>query len=468
MENHTPITMQENTMPLLRELCVEKKKKEDIIVLNINHDMRNAYVFSANLAKLFGKVVQIGASYSDSTAADREPFRDGIYYYAKSNRNGAFSLQRNEKPLRVVTPDFTSSIDMMITIAVKKDCLEDIEKGKKLLIIEDGGYHSSTIDNLYYIFPQIEGSIIGSVEQTTSGTKILSSRNVYNYPSISIARSEIKMCLESIFIGQRLVSELSAFLAHTNHFLNYSHVIVVGYGIFGRSVVHFLEPYQSRTVICDTDRRIRKAAEAEGYPSIEAFTPDVFHNDQIIMFMTGNKSFGEKELKAYMESDADRICFASGSSKDIEVKEILDMIQGLKESPYQFTLLNEGPYHKEYSVTDGQATKTFFIIANGMPVNFYRKNEISLTDKMVDLIYSEMTLCAVTVAEKKGLENQLYLLGDSKAPLQLDERKLMLRWFGMIGFEMEDSELDEHLLIHPEKDYLRKSSYKKIATNLLI
>ncbi len=193
------------SMPILNRICSDGKRFENVVLLNINHDMRNTYCFSAELKKKFGKVVQIGVSYASSSEEDRSVFSDGIYYYALRNKSRTYSLQRNEAPLRVRVPSIVDSMDMLITIAVAGDILPEIKKGKKLFIIEDGGYHPQTIDNLEEIYPELCGSIIGSVEQTTSGTKILSSRTKYDYPSFSIARSEIKMCLESVFIGQKIV-----------------------------------------------------------------------------------------------------------------------------------------------------------------------------------------------------------------------------------------------------------------------
>ncbi len=146
-------------------------------------------------------------------------------------RDKTFSLKRNEVSLRIRTHNLVDCMDMLITVSVAKDILPEIKKGKRLFIFEDGGYHPITIDNLEEIYPDLKGKIIGSVEQTTSGTKILSSRSSSHYPSLSIARSEIKMCLESVFIAQKIVEELSSFIAYTNHFLNYSKVLMIGYGI---------------------------------------------------------------------------------------------------------------------------------------------------------------------------------------------------------------------------------------------
>ncbi len=456
------------TMPILKRICCEGKKYDDIVLLNINHDTGNSYAFSAELRNKFGKVIQIGASYSSSSESERKLFPDGIYYYAIRNRERTFSLQRSEVPLRIRTQTFIDSMDMLITVAIAKDVIPEIERGKKLFIIEDGGYHSQTVDNLNEIFPVLQGNIIGSVEQTTSGTKILSSRTKYNYPSFSIARSDIKMCLESVFIGQKIVEELSSFLAFANHFFNFSPVLLIGYGIFGRAVVKKLTGYCCDISVCDTDELIRGTARRDGYPAFSEITRDVFRDHQIVIAMTGNRSFGVKELEQYLESDADGIFLSSGSSKDIEYKEILDLIESPEGSPFTFCLEETGPYYEKYAVSNGRAKKVFYLIARGMPVNFCREDSISLTDKMIDLIFAEMTLCAAAIIESGNIKNGLYLLGDSDAPLQLDEWELMEEWFDINHLLHDGEELEQKLFIHPCRQYLRKMTYRKLAIDSLI
>ena len=457
----------QSSMPVLRRICSYGEKYDNIVLLNINHDMRNTYRFSAELQHKFGKVIQIGISYTASSADDRKAFGEGIYYYAIPNKDKTFSLQRSEVPLRIRTHNFVDCVDMLITVAVAKDVLPEIRNSKKLLIIEDGGYHTATIDNLEAIFPELEGSIIGSVEQTTSGTRILSSRADYSYPSVSIARSEIKMCLESLFIGQKIVEELSSFISYTDHFLNFSNVCVIGYGIFGRAVAKKLAGYECNTVICERDSVIREAAEREGYSACAEITAEVFRDDQIFIAMTGNRSFGIREMEQYMNSKADNILLSSGSSKDVEYKEILNQIREPGESGLEFSLEESGPYYERYAVSDGKKQKHFWLIANGMPVNFCRQGSVSLTDKMIDLIFAEMTLCAVRIIESDSMQNTLYLLGDSDAPVQLDEWKLVREWFGLHHLCAGNNTPDQCLDLHPCRDYLRKTTFRKLSADML-
>ena len=456
------------SMPVLHRICSEGKRYDHIVVLNINHDMKNTYCFSAELQRKFGKVVQIGTSYVSSHESDRKAFEVGIYYYAVLNRDKTFSLQRSEVPLRIRSQDLVDSIDMLITLAIANDILPEIRNGKKLFIIEDGGYHSVTLDNLNEFYPELDGNIIGSVEQTTSGTRILSSRTDYRYPSVSIARSEIKMCLESVFIAQRIVEELNAFISYTNHFLNYAQVMLIGYGIFGRAVVKKLDSYGCRISVCDHDARILSAAEQEGYPAFERITPDSFRNDQVIIAMTGSKSFRRRELEQYLASGADNILLSSGSSKDIEYRDLIDLIRDPEGSGWTFTLEETGPWFEKYAVSDGRRQKRFYLIADGMPVNFCRKGSISLTDKVIDLIFAEMALCAVAVIESGSIKNGLYLLGDSSSPVQLDEWKLMNDWFEIHQLYRKSSDPAGFLCIHPCRDYLRSETFHKLSIRTLI
>lgn len=456
-----------SSMPVLKRICSSGKKYDDVVALNINHDMKNTYCFSAELQNKFGKVIQVGISYTASTESERKAFEGGIYYYAVPNRDRTFSLQRSEVPLRIREHNFVDCVDMLITVAVAKDVLPEIRKGRKLLILEDGGYHSATVDNLGVVFPELEGSIIGSVEQTTSGTRILSSRTVYSYPSVSIARSEIKMCLESVFIGQKIVEELSSFISHTNHFLNFSPVCLIGYGIFGRAVAEKLKGYQCNLTVCDRDEVIRETAEREGYPVCDRITADIFRDDQVFIAMTGNRSFGIRELEEYLKSDADNILLCSGSSKDVEYREILELIREPEGSRFAFTPEESGPFYERYQVSDGKRRKHFWLIANGMPVNFCREGSVSLTDRMIDLIFAEMTLCAGAIIESVKMENRLYLLGDSDTPVQLDEWKLMRDWFDLHHLHPEKDGFEQCLCIHPNRDYLRQATFRKMSAGLL-
>ncbi len=169
-----------------------------------------------------------------------------------------------------------------------------------------------------------------------------------------------------------------------------------------------------------------------------------------------------------IDSDADEILLSSGSSKDIEYKDILNLIQDPADSGLEFILEETGSFYEKYSVSNGERSKYIYIIANGMPVNFIRKNVISLTDKMVDLIFAEMAMCAVAIIKGTDIENGLYLLGDSESPVKFDEMKLMKEWFDINHLKFDPSQPEENLFIHPCKDYLRRVTFNKISLKEMI
>ena len=87
---------------------------------------------------------------------------------------------------------------------------------------------------------------------------------------------------------------------------------------------------------------------------------------------------------------------------------------------------------------------------------------------MIDLLFAELTLCAGAIIESGEMKNGLYLLGDSDAPVQLDEWKLMKDWFDINQLQGKESDLKQLLCIHPCKDYLRKATFRKLAVETLI
>lgn len=172
-----------NNMPLLREYTQNLRKHEDIVLLHINHDVDNSYRFNEFLETVFDKVIFIPVSYDEDS---------------EHKTRGSFQEHIEEQIERVLSE--------AVILAV--------ENGKKLIVIEDGGYFLPVYVRAIRKYPSLEGNILGVVEQTTSGTRRTLSHSIKNalgFPCASVARSKVKMNLESIFIGQRVVEELSLF-----------------------------------------------------------------------------------------------------------------------------------------------------------------------------------------------------------------------------------------------------------------
>lgn len=201
--------------------------REDVVVLHINHCMDNTFFFNDVLRSLFAHVTLLTPPYSNQDIPDGYP---GSCYHGV-RRDGVYHLMRNRAELGCCGMDFLSATMRLLEEAFRRELLPLLHQGKKLLIMEDGGYHSEALPRLRRLFPELEGSVIGVVEQTTSGTRRSMSRQGYRYayPCASVARSDIKMHVESIFIGQRIVEELALMLYEADAFFPFHSVLLVGY-----------------------------------------------------------------------------------------------------------------------------------------------------------------------------------------------------------------------------------------------
>ena len=96
------------------------------------------------------------------------------------------------------------------------------------------------------------------------------------------------------------------------------------------------------------------------------------------------------------------------------------------------------------------------LFAEGKPVNFYREDVVSLTYRVIDLVFTEMLLSALTLCQNRDLPPKLYVLGEDNPVTQaVSEEKLLQLWFRENGFYCA-GELDSFLQPHPLSDKLRK------------
>ena len=137
------------------------------------------------------------------------------------------------------------------------------------------------------------------------------------------------------------------------------------------------------------------------------------------------------------------------------------MIRGEKEFPEGITLKGhkEYPGVDEYEILcsfDGvERTKKILLIAKGLPVNFFRPDVISLTNCMIDLIFTEILMLAKWLCENPDAEKRLYLLGRSKEISEYcSEEKLFRDWLEVYGFSYEE-DMARLMDAHPLGERLR-------------
>lgn len=428
-----------NNMPLLRDYTRNLKKHEDIVLLHINHDVDNSYRFNAFLKNVFYKVFFIPVIY-DGTSEHK------MYC------------------------SFQEHIEGQIERVLSEAVIPEIKNGKKLIVIEDGGYFLPVYVRAARKYPDLDGNILGVVEQTTSGTRRTLSHSIENklgFPCASVARSKVKMNLESIFIGQRIVEELSLFLYSANTFLNFGNVLIVGYGIVGRSVFKSLKSYSCNISVFDSDETIRKTAERDMCNVFSDVCADMFQKDTILIGCVGSSIFSEEMLRAFMDGEAENLYLASASSKNHEFIMLIEMALGERNiSGIKLIHEEKREYYTRYGLVGNGKKKHIFLFADGMPINFFRKNVISLTDRMIDLVFLEMLMLAEIMCTHE-LSEGMHLLGASEEfKTLIDEDGLLETWFSANGFSLKDS-MEKTLGSHPDTDYLRKPLPCELRKELL-
>lgn len=451
-----------DTMPVLEWIADRAKKEDgftlkDTVVLHINHCMENSFYFTEILNQLFGQAVFIGVPYNDMQIRGEWSF---VSYYGCRLRS-SFELWRDKECFFRGTGDFIGMVERLIETALQKDLLPRLMAGKRLLVIEDGGYHYPVLRRFLEQYPELSGCVCGSVEQTASGTLRCSrfgAEHGYLYPCGSISRSDIKMHIESRFIGHRVVEELACFLYTANTFLDFHHILLLGYGIVGRQVARDLHSRRCRVHVMEKDGRIAAAAQKAGYQLADKVRPELFATDTIIIGNTGTAAFTVEMLEAFFEGEANRLYLASSSSQDIEFRRFLDMAEKISPWPEgaRFLSREDAEFYSCFRFFFGGREKRVYLIAEGLPVNFYRRGGISLTYSIIDLIFAEMLSMGLAFHFHKNLEKRLWLLGAEKERVCfLSEAELAQLWFS--HYSLVGLARDEKLPVgHPEAAYLRE------------
>ena len=451
-------------MKLLEQAALAAKAEkgwEDVVVLHINHCMDNSFYFNDVLKSLFSHVVFLAPPYNNQDIPEGYP---GPCYHGM-RRDGTYHLMKDRVDLGSSNTEFLEATLLLLEEAFRQELIPLLRQGKKLLIIEDGGYHFEALSRVRHLFPEVEDKIIGVVEQTTSGTRSSISHQGYrySYPCASIARSDIKMNLESIFIGQRIVEELGLMLYAADTFYSFHPVLLVGYGVVGRSCRMALEGRFCQMSAYDTDSRVLQVARDDGLQTFSNPDPEMFSRDTIVIGCVGRNSFDEEMFLAFLEGQGGSVYLASGSSKDVEFAYFLRYLAG-KEPEISGLVLETWEttewyscYHFRYCGKE----KTVYFMAEGKPVNFYREGVISLTYRVIDLVFTEMLQMALYLCRHRETPPQLYVLGeDNPITRAVSERDLLNLWFQENHFWYQ-GELEAFLQPHPMANELRKIAWEK-------
>ena len=101
--------------------------------------------------------------------------------------------------------------------------------------------------------------------------------------------------------------------------MDFHHVLLLGYGIIGRSIASCMKTHHVQMSVCDTDDEVLQSAKADG---LKLWNGDFFA-DMLVLGNVGKPSFTKAMLDRFLHSPARRIYLASASSKQVEFEETI-------------------------------------------------------------------------------------------------------------------------------------------------
>lgn len=424
-------------MPLLEECIGAGGRMEDLILLHINHCMDNSFYMNEQLERTGARVIFTAVPYNsrEEGCCSGRPC-----YHAREEKEG-FLILKSGRPLPgreggITT--LTAAVQTMIYEAVRREVLPHLKSGKKWMLLEDGGYHYPVLKELFSEHREAGAAFLGCVEQTMSGTRNAMAARP-DYPVLSVARSLYKIRTEAWFVGMRVVDKLRRMLHGCGEFMDHKEVLVLGYGIIGRTIAGILKGNGCQVTVLDSDPRISRTAQKEGFlvwrPWLGEPAPEAF----LVVGTVGKPSYTREMMGYFSAGRQNRVYLASASSKRLEFEEVLPVLEGMACRRHRFGTSYRFPNGKEA-----------VLLGNGYPVNFFDCEEESLTDSMIDPVFSEMYLLARALYEGSVQAPGVQLLGRSPfLDSWVDEPALMEKWSRKNGLAKPIS------LIHPQEKLLQ-------------
>ncbi|MDE4099725.1 NAD(P)-dependent oxidoreductase [Phaeobacter gallaeciensis] len=224
--------------------------------------------------------------------------------------------------------------------------------GKRLILIDIGGYFASSVD---LIAKNFKGELLGVMEGTENGVMKYEQHLGYRTPIITVARSPLKLP-EDHLVASSVVFSIESVLRDQAEILQTRTSAVIGYGRVGSSVAEILRNRGINTVVHDTDPIKLAEAAARGFQSHTSL-PDALNGASLVVCATGNFAL---DLRGFGML-ASGCVVASVTSADDELD--LDCLK----SGYVRTEVSTNLTRYEENRPGG---RHFFLVADGNAANF--------------------------------------------------------------------------------------------------
>jgi S-adenosylhomocysteine hydrolase len=291
--------------------------------------------------------------------------------------------------------------------------------GLPIVIIEDGGY---AVPMLHKEMIGESSRFVGAVEQTTNGIwndeELLYIHKIrLAIPIIDVARSAIKVRLESPLIGKAVCHNLQLLLGREFLEIGGRKIGVVGFGNTGSRIAKTLADLGAHVTVFSDDPIDLHFAEDEGY-SVAESAKQIVSNCSLIVEATGREWASTDEIVSFRNGSY----FASASSKRKgilyeEFNRLIDKdeIENVPGIGVRYKLPN-----------DNRIT----LIADGYPVNFFDGE--SVPDKAIEFIPTILLESAKFLVKNKaklpkGIIGFSPEKGDSKSIKELKQQLQQLQ-----------------------------------------
>lgn len=432
------------------------RHEPDVVFLHVNHGLNDILAFHNMISDYFSESVFLTIPYTIGTleCQGEAGFCENQYKICRDDTG--YYICRDGEIIRGTGGSL--QVQMRDMFAVALDTVYADLKGKKLLILEDGGYHYSAFEEIKNCFPGLGKMIAGCVEQTRNGIRAYSTcikRCTLDYPVVTVARSKIKMGIESRYIAKSAAELTDEFLKMIGETLYDRSVLIIGYGVIGRNLSQILETYKCRQRIIEIDENILEAAKQEGKMCVDAADRNLFESETVLIGTTGNASFSEEMLISFLRSDSCTLTLVSISSKQMEFQKFYSCLLDYR---YVETDICAGGYYlgKTYEIYFEGRKKSIRVFANGYPINFFCTWKESLPASVIDMIYAEIIYSLKTILDSGiHLDNHLYMMGDNHPFFERIEEEILREWDKKDVISNRGQE-GNFFNRHPREEYLRR------------
>lgn len=261
------------------------------------------------------------------------------------------------------------------------------EQGKRLLIVEDGGY---VVPLMHRELRTRVDLVQGAVEQTTKGIRADREVGPLVFPLLSVAECDIKLRIESPMVAKSVIDNIQRLLPDRSFVAKPA--VVVGYGSIGQQLALQLRqaPLSMEVGVFDLDPERRAEAAVNGFRTADTLAGLLGNtNDMLIIGATGNTTIGRNELLAIGNNCV--LVSASSDQREIGVGELeklsrakdVDMIDGEKIGDWYKLSANRNE---------------ILLLAEGYPINFWKSE--SLPNRISQVVLAPIFVCALALAQE--------------------------------------------------------------------